>query len=66
MMTPKIQPPLIRHPPEYADRRPENGAVRLCILAAYRSDDPASAGLLIASAYGPPPLIRPPAVDQQT
>jgi hypothetical protein len=58
--------PLIRRPPEIADPRPESGAVRLCILAAYRSDDPSSAGLLIASAYAPPPLIRPPVVDQQT
>jgi hypothetical protein len=38
---------------------PENGAVRLCILAAYRSNDPASAGLLIAAAYAAPPPIRP-------
>jgi hypothetical protein len=60
------EPPTIRRPAETADTRPEVGAVRLCILAAYRSDDPASAGLLIASAYAPPPLIRPPAVDQQT
>jgi hypothetical protein len=59
-------PPPIRRPPEMADTKPENGAVRLCILAAYRSDDPASAGLLIASAYAPPPLIRPALVDQQS
>jgi hypothetical protein len=58
--------PTIRRPAEAAETHPEDGAVRLCILAAYRSDDPASGGLLIASAYAPPPLIRPPAVDQQT
>ena len=62
----RIAPPLIRRPHDDPDHRPESGAVRLCILAAYRSDDPASASLLIASAYGQPPLIRPPAVDQQT
>jgi hypothetical protein len=58
-------PPFIHRPSEMAETKPEIGAVRLCILAAYRSDDPASAGLLIASAYAPPPLIRPPQVDQQ-
>jgi hypothetical protein len=60
------QLPLIRRPLEVADTRPESGAVRLCILAAYRSDDPASAGLLIASAYAPLPLIRPAIVDHET
>jgi hypothetical protein len=60
------QLPLIRRPLEVADTRPESGAVRLCILAAYHSDDPASAGLLIASAYGSPPLIRPAVIDQET
>ena len=59
-------PPQIRRPSELADAKPEDGAVRLCILAAYRSDDPASAGLLIASAYAPPPPIRPPLVDQHS
>jgi hypothetical protein len=39
--------------------KPADGAVRLCILAAYCSDDPASTGLLIAAAYAPPPEIRP-------
>ena len=58
-------PPLIRTP-EKADTKPADGAVRLCILAAYRSDDPASAGLLIASAYAPPPLIRPAIVDNHS
>ncbi len=58
-------PPLIRRPQELADDKPEDGAVRLCILAAYRSDDPASAGLLIASAYAPPPLIRRPTTDSR-
>jgi hypothetical protein len=46
-----------------ADVKPQDGAVRLCILAAYRSDDPASAGLLIAAAYAPPPPIRPAILD---
>ncbi|HEX5007663.1 MAG TPA: hypothetical protein VFV70_11150 [Hyphomonadaceae bacterium] len=59
-------PPPIRRPPEVADAKPEDGAVRLCILAAFHSNDPASAGLLIASAYSPPPLIRRPMVDQQS
>jgi hypothetical protein len=60
-----VLPPPIRPPHETTGTKPEDGAVRLCILAAYRSDDPASAGLLIASAYAPPPLIRPPAVDSR-
>jgi hypothetical protein len=59
-------PPLIRRPSEVADTKPADGAVRLCILAAYRSDDPASAGLLIASAYAAPPLIRPAILDSRS
>ena len=59
-------PPPTRRPSEMADTKPEDGAVRLCILAAYRSDDPASAGLLIASAYAPPPLIRPALLDSRS
>jgi hypothetical protein len=62
----KSSPPPIRRPAEIADTRPENGAVRLCILAAYRSDDPASASLLIASAYAPPPPIRPAVYDSSS
>ena len=61
-----LLPPQIRRPQEVANDRPEDGAVRLCILAAYRSDDPASAGLLIASAYAPPPLIRPAMIDSRS
>jgi hypothetical protein len=63
---PDTLPPQIRRPSEMADTKPEVGAVRLCILAAYRSDDPASAGLLIASAYALPPPIRPPLIDQHS
>ena len=59
-------PPMIRRPAEMAGAKPEDGAVRLCILAAYRSDDPASASLLIAAAYAPPPLIRPPVYDSRS